>query len=109
MSSDSCVEIFIKPEGSDEYWNFEFNCAGVPTPSHRRTAPEPVSLTAERPRHNSHAGPKATCPTDAATPRTWRHGRGDTVAARGHRASGRLPRFKANVYACALKACAHTI
>lgn len=28
VSKDSCVEFFIKPEGSKGYFNFEFNCGG---------------------------------------------------------------------------------
>lgn len=26
---DSCIETFLQPQGSDEYWNFEFNCIGT--------------------------------------------------------------------------------
>ncbi len=49
VSSDSCVEIFLRPEGSDEYWNFEFNCIGCLNASHRRTRTEAVRLNeAER-------------------------------------------------------------
>ncbi|MFC2097974.1 carbohydrate-binding family 9-like protein, partial [Bacteroidota bacterium] len=29
VSEDSCVEFFITPPGSDEYFNFEFNCIGT--------------------------------------------------------------------------------
>ncbi|MDE6270005.1 MAG: hypothetical protein K2M12_04010 [Muribaculaceae bacterium] len=47
VSSDSCVEFFVRPEPDGEYWNFEFNCIGVLNASHRRVRPEPVRLTPE--------------------------------------------------------------
>lgn len=43
---DSCVMFFVQPEGSKEYWNFEFNCIGTIKASHREsrnTAVTPLS------------------------------------------------------------------
>ena len=81
----------MRPEGSDEYWNFEFNCAGVANASHRRTRPEPVRLTAEE-LASIVRRPEGDVP-DVAIP--WR-------------LTGIVPaagtRFKENVYACASKA-----
>ena len=48
VSSDSCVEVFLSPEHSGEYWNFEFNCIGAINASHRRVRPEPVRLDAHQ-------------------------------------------------------------
>lgn len=45
VSQDSCVEIFLRPENSDEYWNFEFNCIGAVNASHRRERNHPIRLT----------------------------------------------------------------
>lgn len=47
VSQDSCVEVFIEPYLGGEYWNFEFNCIGAATVSHRLTRPEPTRLTAD--------------------------------------------------------------
>lgn len=47
VSEDSCVEVFLQPEGCPEYWNFEFNCIGAANASHRRQRPEPTRLSAE--------------------------------------------------------------
>lgn len=44
VSADSCVEFFIRPDGSDEYWNFEFNCIGRLNASHRRERPAATRL-----------------------------------------------------------------
>lgn len=103
VSADSCVEFFMRPEGSDEYWNFEFNCAGVANASHRRTRPEPVRLTAEE-LASIVRRPEGDVPDGCCdTPRTWR-----LAVAIPWRLTGIVPaagtRFKANVYACASKA-----
>lgn len=48
VSEDSCVEFFLKTPGSDEYWNFEFNCIGTINASHRVTRENPTRLTDEQ-------------------------------------------------------------
>ena len=48
VAQDSCVEFFMQVPGSDEYWNFEFNCIGTVNASHRVTRPEAVRLTDEQ-------------------------------------------------------------
>ena len=45
VADDSCVEFFLKVPGSDEYWNFEFNCIGTVNASHRVTRSNPHRLT----------------------------------------------------------------
>ena len=49
VSQDSCVEVFLKPENSEEYWNFEFNCI-APCAAQRAN-------TAERRRALKHSPP----------------------------------------------------
>ena len=34
---DSCVMFFVKPDRSEKYWNFEFNCIGAIKASHRES------------------------------------------------------------------------
>ncbi len=46
VAEDSCVEFFIQVPGSEEYWNFEFNCIGVLNGSHRAERNSPTRLTA---------------------------------------------------------------
>ncbi|MDD7342932.1 MAG: carbohydrate-binding family 9-like protein [Bacteroidales bacterium] len=48
VAQDSCVEFFMQVPGSDEYWNFEFNCIGTVNASHRVTRPNAVRLTDEQ-------------------------------------------------------------
>lgn len=48
VADDSCVEVFLQVPGSDEYWNFEFNCIGTVNASHRVTRPNPSRLTPEQ-------------------------------------------------------------
>ena len=45
VAEDSCVEFFLQTPGSEEYWNFEFNCIGTLNASHRKTRPQPVRLS----------------------------------------------------------------
>lgn len=45
VSQDSCVEFFLQVPGSDEYWNFEFNCIGTVNASHRKERNNPHRLT----------------------------------------------------------------
>lgn len=45
VADDSCVELFLRVPGSDEYWNFEFNCIGTVNASHRVVRPAPTRLT----------------------------------------------------------------
>lgn len=45
VSSDSCVEVFIRPYAGGEYWNFEFNCIGAVNASHRVERPAAVRLS----------------------------------------------------------------
>ncbi len=47
VAEDSCVEFFMQVPGNDEYWNFEFNCIGTISASHRVERPWPVGLTKE--------------------------------------------------------------
>lgn len=44
VCEDSCVELFLKVPGSDEYWNFEFNCIGAINASHRSDRKHPTRL-----------------------------------------------------------------
>ena len=48
VADDSCVEFFMKLPGSDEYWNFEFNCIGTVNASHRVTRDNPTRLNDEQ-------------------------------------------------------------
>ena len=48
VSQDSCVEFFLKTPGSNEYWNFEFNCIGTVNASHRETRENPTRLNDEQ-------------------------------------------------------------
>lgn len=48
VAQDSCVEFFLKVAGSDEYWNFEFNCIGTVNASHRVERPNAVRLNDEQ-------------------------------------------------------------
>lgn len=48
VAQDSCVEFFLQVPGSDEYWNFEFNCIGTVNASHRVVRPNPTRLTDEQ-------------------------------------------------------------
>lgn len=45
VSEDSCVEFFLQIPGSEEYWNFEFNCIGTVNASHRKERKNPCRLT----------------------------------------------------------------
>lgn len=47
VCDDSCVEVFLKPESSDYYWNFEFNCIGAINAARRLSRNEftPVDKT----------------------------------------------------------------
>ncbi len=45
VCEDSCVEFFLKVPGSEEYWNFEFNCIGTVNASHRKDRKHPIRLT----------------------------------------------------------------
>ena len=45
VSEDSCVEFFMQVHGSNEYWNFEFNCIGTVNASHRETRENATRLT----------------------------------------------------------------
>ena len=47
VSEDSCVEFFMQVPGSDEYWNFEFNCIGAVNASHRKDRKNPTRLNEE--------------------------------------------------------------
>ena len=42
---DSSVLLFLQPENTEEYWNFEFNCIGAIKASHRTTRNRPIPLT----------------------------------------------------------------
>ena len=44
VAQDSCVEFFMQVPGSEEYWNFEFNCIGTLNGSHRVERPAPTRL-----------------------------------------------------------------
>ena len=44
VSEDSCVEFFLSTPGSEEYWNFEFNCIGAVNASHRKDRKHPTRL-----------------------------------------------------------------
>ena len=44
VAEDSCVEFFLQVPGSKEYWNFEFNCIGTVSASHRETRENPTRL-----------------------------------------------------------------
>lgn len=48
VANDSCVEFFMKLQGHEEYWNFEFNCIGTLNASHRVERSNPIRLTAEQ-------------------------------------------------------------
>ena len=45
VAEDSCVEFFLQTPGSEEYWNFEFNCIGAINASHRKDRKHPIRLT----------------------------------------------------------------
>ena len=45
VCEDSCVEFLLKVPGSEEYWNFEFNCIGTVNASHRKDRKNPTRLT----------------------------------------------------------------
>lgn len=47
VAQDSCVEFFMQVPGSEEYWNFEFNCIGTLNGSHRVERPAPTRLLPE--------------------------------------------------------------
>lgn len=47
VAEDSCVEFFMQVPGTDEYWNFEFNCIGTLNASHRVDRLNPTRLTPE--------------------------------------------------------------
>ncbi len=48
VCEDSCVEAFLQVPGSDEYWNFEFNCIGAINASHRADRKHPTRLNDEQ-------------------------------------------------------------
>lgn len=65
VSRDSCVEAFLQPAPGGEYWNFEFNMAGMLNASHRLTRPEPTRLGApELAMVRRRATPGAQAPVD---------------------------------------------
>lgn len=45
VAEDSCVEFFLQMPGTEEYWNFEFNCIGTLNASHRVERANPTRLT----------------------------------------------------------------
>ncbi|MFI3332174.1 MAG: carbohydrate-binding family 9-like protein [Rikenellaceae bacterium] len=45
VCQDSCVECFVMPEGSEQYYNFEFNCLGTLLAAKRITRPDSTRLT----------------------------------------------------------------
>lgn len=45
VDEDSCVAFFVQPEGSEEYWNFEFNCIGAVKAARRVTRDNPTMLS----------------------------------------------------------------
>ena len=47
VSEDSCVEFFLQTQGSEEYWNFEFNCIGTVNASHRKERKFPCRLSGD--------------------------------------------------------------
>ena len=47
VAEDSCVEFFMQVPGTEEYWNFEFNCIGALNASHRVERSHPTRLTAD--------------------------------------------------------------
>lgn len=47
VCEDSCVEFFVDPKGDGHYWNFEFNCIGAVSASHRTERHNPTRLTDE--------------------------------------------------------------
>lgn len=101
VAADSCVEFFLQPDGSDEYWNFEFNIIGRLNASHRRTRPNAVRLSSTElgsvARHSNY-GTDAFDERDADGP--WRLAAAIPL---GLMADGTvLPRaFRGNIYACA--------
>ena len=44
---DSCVEFFISPDGNDAYYNFEFNCIGIPHVSYGSAGAKRVLIDPE--------------------------------------------------------------
>lgn len=62
VAQDSCVEFFLKVPGSDEYWNFEFNCIGTVNASHRILRPNAVRLTDDQISQILRYSTCGTCP-----------------------------------------------
>lgn len=48
VSDDSCVEVFLRPEGSETYWNIEFNTGCVANAAERHDRHRKEALTAEQ-------------------------------------------------------------
>ena len=77
VCQDSCVEFFVKPAGSDKYFNFEMNCGGVLLLYHIRSlesqdyikVPQKDLDTIER----YHTLPRIVNP-EIATPVGWQLG-----------------------------------
>ena len=61
VAQDSCVEFFMQVPGSQEYWNFEFNCIGTLNASHRVERINPKRLT---PQELSSIERYASCGTE---------------------------------------------
>ncbi len=47
VHEDSCVEFFVSPGCDGHYWNFEFNCIGTLSASHRTERDKPTRLTSD--------------------------------------------------------------
>ncbi|MFI3327883.1 MAG: carbohydrate-binding family 9-like protein [Rikenellaceae bacterium] len=48
VCKDSCVELFVQPDGSDYYYNLEFNCIGTALAARRITRPNAERFTQEQ-------------------------------------------------------------
>ena len=44
---DSCVEFFISPDQNNTYYNFEFNCIGIPHVGHGKTGTKKNLINSE--------------------------------------------------------------
>ena len=102
VSQDSCVEVFLKPENSEEYWNFEFNCIGTANASHRVRRSEPTRLSAAElssiVRHPS-CGTRPFCELEGLF--TWNLLVGIPLSLMGVEAQKGSARLKGNFYKCA--------
>lgn len=100
VSADSCVEIFLRPQSSDEYWNFEFNCIGCLNASHRRTRPEAVRLDdAERAAVRRHPSAGTVPFGERQADGAWRLAVAIPLELMG--IDGHGVRLDGNIYACA--------